>query len=392
MNALLACIRKELLLLSRDLHGLALLFIMPLAFILIMSLALQNQMAEHRGSKLKVLWLDTDQSTASQNLLKTLDSGHAFQFATSVNTMDVNVVDAQLRHADYAFAIRIDRGFGSNLLNLDDRTHSGLTLSIAPDTTRQIEAIMVSSLHAALGQERMRAMLNNFGADLGNTPQPEFAIHYAYVSQNQDIPSSVQQSVPAWLVFAAFFVVVPLSNTMIHERQQGTLRRLRSTNLGTLRLLVGKLIPYFVINQLQVILMLLAGHFLVPALGGQALQLNGSWWLLATMATALSIAALGIALLIAVSSSTTEQATLLGGTGNIVLAAIGGIMIPKFVMPASMQAVANWSPMSWGLEGFLDILLRNGTLHDIAPKAGGLFLLGLVTLLLAWLIQSRRSE
>ena len=61
MNALLACIRKELLLLSRDLHGLALLFIMPLAFILIMSLALQNQMAEKRsGSKLNVLWLDAD--------------------------------------------------------------------------------------------------------------------------------------------------------------------------------------------------------------------------------------------------------------------------------------------------------------------------------------------
>jgi ABC-2 type transport system permease protein len=104
------------------------------------------------------------------------------------------------------------------------------------------------------------------------------------------------------------------------------------------------------------------------------------------------LAALGIALLIAVCSATTEQATLLGGTGNIVLAAIGGIMIPKFVMPVAMQAVAKWSPMSWGLEGFLDILLRNGTLRDIAPKAAALCSLGIVTLLLAWFIQSRRSE
>lgn len=393
MNALLACIRKELLLLSRDLHGLALLFIMPLTFILIMSLALQNQMAEHSGSRLNVLWLDADHSDASQNLLQTLNSGHAFNFAINAGEMNANDVDRQLRHGDYAFAIRIDTGFSNNLLNApDDGTHNDITLSIAPDTSKQIEAIMVSSLHAALGQERLRAMLNTFGAGLDNKAHKEFDVHYAYISKDQNIPSAVQQSVPAWLVFAAFFVVVPLSNTLIHERQQGTLRRLRSTNLGTLRLLLGKLVPYFVINQLQVILMLLAGRYLVPILGGQALQLNGSWWLLATMAAALSIAALGIALLIAVSSATTEQATLLGGTGNIVLAAIGGIMIPKFVMPVAMQTVASWSPMSWGLEGFLDILLRNGTLRDIAPEATGLFVLGLTTLLLAWLIQSRRSE
>jgi len=96
--------------------------------------------------------------------------------------------------------------------------------------------------------------------------------------------------------------------------------------------------------------------------------------------------------LIAVSSSTTEQATLLGGTGNIILAALGGIMIPKFVMPATMQSVAQWSPMSWGLEGFLDVLLRSGTLRDVAPEAAGLLILGLTAILLAWLVQSRRAD
>ena len=393
MNALLACIKKELLLLSRDLHGLALLFIMPLAFVLIMSLALQNQMAEHSGSKLRVLWLDADQSDASHDLLATLNNGNAFAFTAHDAVISDALTDQQLRRGEYAFAIRINKGFDDNLLKTpDDKTARSLTLTVAPDTSKQIEAILTNSLHAALGRERMRSLLSTVGAEMGDGKSEEFTVRYAYVSDHGQIPTAVQQSVPAWLVFGAFFVVVPLSNTLINERQQGTLRRLRSTNLGTLRLLLGKLIPYFCINQLQVILMLLAGALLVPMLGGQALQINGSWWLLGVMATTLSIAALGIALLIAVSSSTSEQATLLGGTGNIVLAAIGGIMIPKFVMPAAMQTIAKWSPMSWGLEGFLDILLRNGTLHDIAPKAAGLFMLGLTALLLAWLIQSRRSE
>jgi ABC-2 type transport system permease protein len=45
------------------------------------------------------------------------------------------------------------------------------------------------------------------------------------------LPSSVQQNVPAWLIFAMFFVVIPVSSIFIIERQQGTLQRLRAMGL-----------------------------------------------------------------------------------------------------------------------------------------------------------------
>lgn len=399
-SALLACIRKELLLLSRDLHGLALLFLMPLAFVLIMSLALQNQFAEQAGAKLQVLVVDADQSPASAELLKTLTGSKAFRFVTASAIQDPAVTDQSLRKGKYSFAVQVAKGYANTLLSAPAAGAAPLiTISVAPDTSRQMEAIFEGSVSAALGRARMSALLLGLGsnAPAETTTDSAIALHYAYAGdaagQAAAIqPTAVQQSVPAWLVFGAFFVVVPLSNTLIRERQQGTLRRLRSTNLGTLTLLLGKLVPYFGINQLQVVMMLLAGRYLVPLLGGQALQINGAWWLLAIMAASLSLAALGLALLIAVTSSTTEQATLLSGTGNIVLAALGGIMIPKFVMPVAMQSIAAFSPMSWGLEGFLDVLLRGGGLHEIAPEAGGLTALGLATILLAWLLQSRRRD
>lgn len=397
ITGLWACIRKELLLLSRDLHGLALLFLMPLAFVLIMSLALQNQFSERSGAQLKVLVLDADQSNASRALLATLGGGNAFEFVIPKQVPDQAELDQQLRRGDYAFAIHVITDFATAMLTTDSQDAGTLIrISVAPDSNKQTETIFLTTVRAALGRERMRALLGGLGADtaiVDNSARTDIDVHYAYVGEGeQRTPSAVQQSVPAWLVFGAFFVVVPLSNTLIRERQQGTLRRLRSTNLGSLRLLLGKLVPYFAINQAQVLLMLLAGRYLVPMLGGQALQINGSLLLLGLMATALSLCALGLALLIAVCSSTTEQATLLGGTGNIVLAALGGIMIPKFVMPAAMQSIAQWSPMSWGLEGFLDVLLRSGSLRDIAPEAAGLTLLGLTAILLAWLIQSRRND
>ena len=397
MKGLFACIRKELLLLSRDLHGLALLFLMPLAFVLIMSLALQNQFSEHSGTRLKVLVVDADRSDASRAVLATMAEGNAFDFVVPTHAPASLALDEQLRRGDYAFAIEFVAGFGPALLPSDGTVVDPLIrISVAPDSNKQTETIFLTTVRAALGRERMRALLGGLGVDTQSAndgAHADIGVHYAYVGGGtQRNPSAVQQSVPAWLVFGAFFVVVPLSNTFIRERQQGTLRRLRSTNLSALTLLAGKLVPYFGINQLQVLLMLLAGSYLVPLLGGEALQINGSIALLALMAAAVSVCALGFALLIAVSSNTTEQATLLGGTGNIILAALGGIMIPKFVMPPTMQSVAQWSPMSWGLEGFLDVLLRSGTLRDVAPKAAGLILLGLTAILLAWLVQSRRTD
>jgi ABC-2 type transport system permease protein len=58
-------------------------------------------------------------------------------------------------------------------------------------------------------------------------------------------------------------------------------------------------------------------------------------------------------------------------------------MVPKFVMPPFMQEFANVSPMSWGLEGFLDIFLRRGGIADVMSEVIALTLFGLVSLLLA---------
>jgi ABC-2 type transport system permease protein len=393
-QGLSACVRKELLLLTRDLHGLALLFIMPLAFILIMSLALQDQFAARAGQKPAVIGIDLDSSDASRALLANLTRDAAFEvsIATAVPT-DAELRE-RLRSGAYAFAITVQKGFGAGLgapPAADAPPH--VSVMVAPDTGKQMEAIFIGTLRGALGRERLRAVLAAVGAHPDETVGDDIALSYAYgTAAGGEMPSAVQQSVPGWLVFGVFFVVVPLSNTFIRERQLGTLRRLRSTNLGWHTVLLGKLIPYFAVNQLQVALMLAAGSWLVPLLGGEALRLGGSWIALAVISASLSIAALGLALLIAVVSRTTEQATLLGGTGNILLAAIGGIMVPKFVMPETMRQIANLSPMSWGLEGFLDVMLRGGGLAAIAPEAAGLTALGLVAILLAGALHQRRID
>jgi ABC-2 type transport system permease protein len=72
------------------------------------------------------------------------------------------------------------------------------------------------------------------------------------------------------------------------------------------------------------------------------------------------------------------------------MAALGGVMVPLFVMPAVMQKIAAYSPMNWGLEGLLDVLLRSGGIASVLPEVGRLAGFAILMLLLAFLLFRRR--
>ncbi|MEI7432405.1 MAG: ABC transporter permease, partial [Betaproteobacteria bacterium] len=204
--------------------------------------------------------------------------------------------------------------------------------------------------------------------------------------------SAVQQSVPAWLIFSMFFVVIPLSAIFITERRDGTLQRLKSQQVSFVHILAGKLLPFCLINQIQAVLMVLVGIYLVPLAGGEALALPDSWLALWLIALAVSFAAVGWALLVATLTRTSEQATVIGGVGNILMGAVGGIMVPKMVMPVAMQPLTALSPMAWALEGFHNVMLRNAGIDGILTCASALLAFAVVMLSAALLIYWQRSR
>lgn len=390
-SATLSSIVKELRLIARDPHGLALLFVLPLVFILIMSLAMRDLYAERTGAGIGVLVIDRDGGAQADALYNRLAANEAFALTRVSAAPPAEDIRRQLRGGQYAFAIDLPADYGTRLGEAAAAAAQSplIRVTAAADTSRQLELIFTAALREALQRERAEVMLARMGvtslAQEDEAAAQRIELTYAYEGEGPaNSPTAVQQNVPAWLVFALFFVAVPFSNAFIKERQQGTLRRLRGANVGAATQFIGKLTPYFAINQLQVVLMLLAGVYLVPLLGGEALRINGAPLAFVLLSAALSIAALGLAMLIAVIARTSEQATLTAGVGNIVLAAVGGVMVPKFVMPEAMQAVAEFSPMSWGVDGFLELLLRGGSVLDIQSELLKLTAFGLAALALAW--------
>jgi ABC-2 type transport system permease protein len=186
------------------------------------------------------------------------------------------------------------------------------------------------------------------------------------------IPSSVQQNAPAWTLLAMFFLTVPLSVSFIKEREQGSLFRLQTMAVPAWVVLGGKTLPYFIINQIQMASILLVSVHVLPLLGGDRLDIGHSPPALALLGAAASLAAIGFGIAVAMYARTAEQAASFSSAVTMILAALGGILVPLAVMPPLMQQVAILSPLAWGLNGFLDVLVRGGGVRDVLPEALGL--------------------
>lgn len=378
MHRLLALWTKEWIALARDVHGLAVLFVMPAVFIVIMSLALSDVFKDGSGRQTDFAVLAADGPKLAERVAQRLE-GDGFRAVTAPT--DEAAARAGVRQGRPGLVLLVPRDFERGLREPPDRTNLSQALTLLVDPAlppAQLAIFQHRVLGTVLGLRvsaavRMPGFLDNAGAfDLKRVATLSVE---AVGNLRAGRPSSVQQNVPAWLIFGMFFVVMPMSSLFIIERREGTAARLASQQVPNSLLLLGKVGPYFVINLGQVVLMLLAGRTLVPWLGGEVLALPTRWDLLAAVAASTSLAAIGWGLLVAVCARTMEQATVIGGVGNILAAAIGGIMVPRFVLADSMQAWVDLSPMAWALDGFHAVMLREGGAADVAAPCFKLLLL-----------------
>ncbi len=389
---------KEWLTLSRDRHGMAALFVMPAVFILIMSLALRDTLRpDHKGARIRYAFLDQDHSPESKELGKLL-AGSEFQ--EDKTTLTDQAAQEAIASGRLPFAVVIPRGFAQQMAEAESRP--GLvSLRLDPTVAILARVSFRQRLDSSLGLVKVHLVLRqnaqfmgNFAAESLDTERVQALVAEEAVSgtAQAQLPSAVQQNVPAWLIFGMFFVVIPLSGIFITERHHGTLQRLRSMGIGHGTLLFGKLLPFILVNLIQTVLMVGVGVWLVPLFGGEALSLPAHTLLpLATMALAVSLAAVSWALLVASAVTTTEQATIFGGVGNILMAALGGIMVPRFVMPPEMRFLTKLSPMAWGLDGFHAIMLRGQGWSGMLPWAACLIAFAVVAVSVAIGLSRRGS-
>lgn len=407
---------KEFLLLKRDLGGLIILFIMPLVLVITVTLIQDSTFKTVSDSKIPILLVDNDKGSVSKTVFDNLEKSNLFSVVTQIDnkTITEDVARENVYKGKFQLAIVIPKNLSSDLqakvdqnvekivssLGMTDSTAASepqriikekeVRLYFDPAVQMSFKNAVMSSIDKMISQIETKSIYTTFQNQLGegttNFEQKSFISFKEIIPKinNKEVrPNSVQHNVPAWTLFAIFFIVIPLSINIIKEKSQGTFVRLRTNPVSSLVVIIGKTITYSVICMIQFYMMVTVAVFLFPSIGLPSLNIEGHLALMSVVALFSGFAAIGFGILLGTIASTQEQSAPFGATSVIILAAIGGIWVPVFAMPKIMQIIAKSSPMNWGLDAFYDVLLRNVSFLEIIPKISLLFLFFILTTAIA---------
>jgi ABC-2 type transport system permease protein len=177
--------------------------------------------------------------------------------------------------------------------------------------------------------------------------------------------SGVQLGVPGFAVLFIFLTAQITARSIYDEKRTGTFRRLLASPLGKWPMLIGKLIPNFIVVLVQVVVLFAAGMFLLPLMGLPALRLGNDIPALVLLVLSIALCCTTLGILIAAIARTEAQ---IGGISALVLwvlAFLGGSFIPLFLINESMATLGQVTPHYWAVTGFYDLLTRGQGLTAI---------------------------
>ena len=166
-----------------------------------------------------------------------------------------------------------------------------VNLYFDPAVQMSFKNAVMSSIDKMISQIETQSIYATFQNQLGENSasfeQKSFITFKEIVpkiNNKESIPNSVQHNVPAWTLFAIFFIVIPLSINIVKEKTQGTFVRLRTNPVSNIIVLGGKTIAYLIICMIQFYMMVAVAVFLFPHLGLPSLNIREHFLLMSIVA------------------------------------------------------------------------------------------------------------
>lgn len=357
-------IRKEFLILLRDRQTIPMLFLMPVALIFFLSLALEGVYAEKvTGHRISLVLENADHSFKADQLEKKIAGNKLIQLIQRPKNYDN---DRLFAYGKVHAAVLIPEGFDKGTMPVEI----------------QFDPVLDAGYKMAL-----RSLISGFTAEVVLGIDDINALTASLViektKKNKELPSPLQHSVPGWSIFAMFFIAVPMSIGFLREKNSGTLQRLFTYPVRSELVALGKLIPYYLINLIQFILMMIIGIYVMPHITSLSFNSGEHPWYLVPITFIVAAASTGFGVLVASLARTSEQASTLAATGAVLMGVFGGIMVPHVVMPPVMKILAMISPMYWAHQAYLDVFLREASFTFILPKLVILMIFALICFYIA---------
>jgi ABC-2 type transport system permease protein len=412
-----ATIIKEVRILLRDRVGILLMFGMPVLLVIVVTSIQKNTFDLLNKNKVSLVLCNKDSGESAQQFIQAIDKIGMFavinvpkdendvQFKKYIHNKDALIgiiipsnFSVQITAKAKKLAGKALNSFGLEGDSIENKSTDidPVTLYYDPILQESIKLSIKGALSSALQMVESRQVLRNLYFSINEKQLPDslendmlnnkIAIDEIPLSNdaNENLPNVTQHNVPAWTIFAMFFVVLSLGGSVVREKLNGSFIRLRTLPTNYYIALFSKQITYLIVTLLQAILIFAIGIYLFPFIGLPALRLPSDIIGLVLVTLICGWCAVSYAICVGVFSNTQEQANGFGAISIVILAIIGGLMVPAFAMPDSFRTLMKISPLHWCLEAYYGLFLEGGKLKDVYSNVIPLFAITIILQLLTF--------
>lgn len=411
MYKLKATIIKDIRILLRDKVGIALMFIMPIILVVIVTSIQNSTFQLVNKNRIAMMVCNRDTGKLSTQLIQSIDKIGMFKIASIPKNESEEAIKNRMRGKDALLAIVIPadytqkitakaknvsgkalNSFGLNGDTVNKKISvNPLTMYFQPILQQSYRFSINGALRSALQIVESRETLRQLYFAINEKPLPE-ALEKDLLNNQTNInevpvsisggtimPNASQHNVPAWTIFAMFFIIISLGGSVVREKLSGSFIRLKTLPTDFMVALISKQITYLGVTLLQAVVIFSMGIWLFPLIGLPALNLPSDYLALFVVTVVCGWCAVSYAICMGVYAHTQEQANGFGAVSIVILAAIGGLLVPSFAMPDGFKTVAVFSPLHWSIEAYYRLFLEGGKLKDVIPNL--LPLLGITVLI-----------
>ncbi|MBC35894.1 MAG: hypothetical protein CL663_07645 [Bacteroidetes bacterium] len=387
---------KDLKLFFIDKKAVMLTFLLPIIIISLFAFAFGGLGGKRTSQPIDLLVSDLDQSASSQKIIAKLDSLEGL----GIKIKEIEWAKDQVIKGNYVGVLVFNKGFDESLKN-----NEPLKYELLYDEAREMEVgmlqpVLIGNLMESVGKESITQNISSYmddkfpgmssiikdqiisdvtaeGGSASFEANTELTMTSLVGEEEESSNLGLVQAVAGTAILMLLFSVSAMAAVILEEKENGTLKRLLYSPITANDILYGKMLIAFFISLLQLTIMFVFAWLAF----GLKLFVNPLALALVIIATAFAVS--GFGMFLASISKTRQQAAGLSMLIILTMSAIGGSMVPLYIMPAIMKKIAIISVNYWGIQAFYDIFWRELPTIDILPKIGVLIGIGIVMTLIS---------
>ncbi|MCM2372714.1 ABC transporter permease [Aporhodopirellula aestuarii] len=409
-------------------------FVVPIAFFSIFALIFSRGVGSTPRVKVALVNGAAESAAASevtdrcQTVLDNLGKNEGLRIirgSSDGDTVDRSTAEMMVRRGTATIAVVIDQKdeqISAELLNdASDQVASQVVTALvtreimvgsAPGIPEQVDS-STSAAEPPTSAVKLPSGQSQTGEPTSSSEQAEFAQFVQNVASKPDgtssppAPSFVPQAFgppkievvniigqgktnPVISVYAAGIAVMFLlfgattgGGVLLEERENQTLERLLATHMTMDQLLLGKWFYLTLLGCVQVTVMFVWAQLVF----GLNLSEHFDGFAMMTVATASAAASFG--LFLATLCRTRGQLGGLSVVAVLTMSALGGSMVPRYVMSESLQRAGLWTFNAWALDGYDKVFWRELPPSELGPQLAVLMVTAFVLLVAARLLAIR---